>query len=190
MNLRILKLSSLLFFISTLVSCSHHEKSKPNISPIVGDVFVQLSQLGEDQRLTENEQGWYVLQGENFDIKIIRHEFADKNESLKYIFNRRLLLHRNFQNEIAPYFGVIQLNQDCLKSVDTKGEMQENAVGDAWTKLSFPAKNDYSLYDCSSDLFKAVTTYYFHYCKAQNKVYETRFSKKLESTDSVKLSCQ
>jgi hypothetical protein len=129
-------------------------------------------------------------QGVAYNLKVILHPVTNKSEGLKYIFNRRMLLHQNFQNEIAPYFGVITLNQDCLKLVDTKGDLIEPNKNESYTKLSFAAKSDYTLFDCASDQFSTTLTYYFHYCANKKTVYETRFSKKIAADVGLNISCQ
>lgn len=184
----------ILFFIGLSLSCAPKQIVKSGLQnaeksePILLRLKLTSGTL-DSARIENYLNSGLEKQAENFNLKVLLHPVSSKSEGLKYIFNRRMLLHQNFQNEIAPYFGVITLNQTCLKLVDTKGDLVEPNKNESYTKLSFAAKSDYTLFDCASDQYSATLTYYFHYCANMKTVYETRFSKKITADVSLNISC-
>lgn len=141
---------------------------------ISGDL--NLLQLDTNFNFVKDDSGNFESINTTKNIRIYRHSFSSQNELQAYILNRRMLLHKSFQDEIAPYFGLIQLNKKCLAKVDTKGEIQIIDKSEEYMKMSFPANDKKTLSDCSTDKFWGTLEYRFHNCKKLNEVFEIRIS--------------
>ena len=169
-----MKIAPLLFFLF-IAGCAQ----KP-VAPVAETVLaseLKLLQLNLNSNFAKDEAGNFESVNTTENIRVYRHSFANQKELQTYILNRRMLLHKSFQDEIAPYFGLIQLNKKCLAKVDTKGEIQTVDKDEEYLKMSFPANDKRTLSDCSTEKFWGSLEYHFHNCKKINEVFELRISR-------------
>jgi len=94
-----------------------------------------------------------------------------------------MLLHREFENNIAPYVGMLELNKSCLSHVDSRGELQETA-GMSFLSMRFPVTSDFNISECLRDDVWGTVTYWFYKCKNTNQVYEIRYRRKLTAPET------
>jgi hypothetical protein len=147
-------------------------------------IRISFLQIAADERFKAvNQNHFYYKISENAEMKLFRHEFANSKDALGYMFNRRMQLHRNFQDSIAPYVGVLQSNQFCIEKVDTKGELISVDNNTDSLFLIFPITNKKLLSDCLENDVWGITQYRFYRCKKTNEVFEVRFTRTLESQE-------
>jgi hypothetical protein len=166
-----MKISGLLFLI--FIAACVQKPIQPQ-TVLSGDL--NLLQLSSNPSFSKDESGNFESKNTSEYIRVYRHSFANQRELQEYILNRRMLLHKSFQDQIAPYFGLIQLNKKCLAKVDTKGEVVAVDKNEEFMKMSFPANDEKTLADCSTEKFWGSLEYHFHNCKKLNEVYELRIS--------------
>lgn len=170
------------------LSCTH----QPVKPPFTVSGELALLQLQRNAFFIQDESGNFETSPEATDkIRIYIHQFADLQGMQSYVLNRRMLLHKGFQDQIAPYFGLIQLNRACLAKVNTKGDVQAIDKSEEFMKMQFPANDSRTLSDCSTDKFWGSIEYHFHNCKKNHTVYEIRISRKDgEPPASLQPRCQ
>lgn len=163
------------YFLLWLLAASCAQMPSVKEISISGDLNLQ--QLASNPAFVKDESGNFESVPESAEyIRIYRYSFSSQNELQSYVLNRRMLLHKSFQDEIAPYFGLIQLNRTCLAKVDTKGEIQQMDKFQEVMKMTFPANDKKTLSDCSTNTFWGSIEYRFYNCKKENEVFEIRLS--------------
>ena len=108
------------------------------------------------------------------DLRIQKYTFFSSQKAQLFYQNRKMNLHQIFQNNVAPYFGVIDLNQICLSHVNTKGEDIRLGFGGLKFYMEFPVTESKILSDCVSDDSKAIVRYEVVLCKNKKRVFELR----------------
>ena len=153
---------TIFLLIFLIFSCAQ----KPVLKEISISGDLNLLQLEKNSNFVKDDMGNFESVAESADgFRIYRHSFTNQKELQTYLLNRRMLLHKSFQDEIAPYFGLIQLDRSCLAKVDTKGEIKAANKDEEFMKLSFPANDRKTLSDCNTEKFWGTIEYYFYNCK-------------------------
>ena len=172
----------------TMASCAH---DIPNTeAPTIERITFSLSELPSDPRLTQTAPDRYqITLGPDAEVKIFRFAFQNQKELKAYLLNRRLLLHRDFQDHIAPYTGMMEANQHCVQSADVKAQLQKRPDGEFFY-MDFPVTNSKIISDCLKDDVWGMIRYTFYNCKKKNELFETRYIKSLSAKNTeIKLIC-
>lgn len=172
-----------LFFLSVLIilsACSHKEKPEQNSTATIEKIDLILESLGQDSRFSEFMAGRYQLTlGPDSEIKIFRYEFSNQKELVTYQLNRRMLLHREFQDNIAPYTGMVESDKNCIQNVKVDAEIKKVGAHAEYFSMQFPITKVRVISDCLKNDVWGATQFIFYSCKKQNRLYEIRYIKGL-----------
>lgn len=155
------------------------------------NLSLKLSQIQNSPDFTKTDADLFKYSRvSGVDLKIYRYNFLSLKDAEFFVQNRKLRLHQSFQNNIAPYFGVVELNQNCLKQA--RLEAIDQKIDSDTTKffMEFPVTNRRVVSDCVRDNASDIIHYEFYLCLKKNQVYELRTYREL--TDSVphfQISC-
>ncbi|MGZ3724318.1 MAG: hypothetical protein ACXWQQ_00870 [Pseudobdellovibrio sp.] len=151
-----------------LFSCAHQAPVNEPEAP-VSELSLKLKQLDSDARLTPfGEHRFGYKKPEQLDLKLFSYQFENQREVKSYLLNRRMLLHRSFQDEIAPYFGVIESDKSCIEKVNTKGDFVEVDQNSEFFKMELPVNANKVMSDCHGEKTWGLVTYLFYNCKKTN----------------------
>lgn len=150
-------------------------------SPVTGKLKINLSNVSSDSYFKEVRQNQYQFSPDETSlIKIIRYKFDNQTEMQTYLLNRRMLLHQDFQNRVAPYVGLLQSDKSCVEKVNLKGEIQPVPGGEK-LMMEFPITSEKVISECIKNDVWGIVSYHFYNCKAQNELFEIRYSRPLSA---------
>lgn len=150
------------------------------VAPALTEFKLNLSQIETETQLQKIQDGRYIFKNsDQLDLKIFSHQFANQNQVKSYMLNRRMLLHRSFQDEIAPYFGLIEGDKSCMEKANTKGEITKIDKNSEYLFLELPINKNKVLSDCHGEKIWGVTRYLFYNCKKTNALFELRLTRAL-----------
>jgi hypothetical protein len=177
------------FFLSLFIFVSCSQSGKKAGSPL-SEFKINLGKLSSDDRFKAIANDQFVLaEAGGSEVKILRYQFESPEKLQSYLLNRRMLLHREFQNNIAPYVGMLEMNQTCLSYVDSKGEIQETAEMSFLT-MRFPVTSSFVISECLRNDVWGLLDYRFYHCKKSNLLFEIRHRHPLNEKDiPLSVSC-
>jgi len=168
-----------------LLGCAHIA------SPEKEDFEIILKNVATDARLKKLKENQYQVTFDDASlIKVIKYSFENQNELQTYVANRRMILHQDFQNNIAPYVGLMQAEKSCVSKVNIKGDVRPVAGGEYFF-LEFPITSERVISECSRNDVWGLMTYHFYNCKTANVLFEVRYSRPLTvSPFEIKAQCE
>ena len=153
-----------------LFSCAH---TKTDLS----QMNITLPAVSADERFVSYGEDRYKLKAEDSDIRVLRYKFKTGPEALTYLMNRRMLLHRSFQDDVAPYFGLIKSEQECLAMVDIKADIKSDLPGAEYFFMQLPINRNNVVLDCHQKEIWGLASYYFFHCTDSHDVFEVRYNR-------------
>ncbi len=152
---------------------------------------LELSQIQERSDFVETDPEVFKYKPAHVDLKIYKFHFADLKMAELYIQNRKLHLHQTFQNNIAPYFGVVELNQSCLSRARTEATDQKIDFDTTKFFMEFPVTARRVVSDCLVDNTTEIIHYELYVCRNEKLVYELRHYRYfLEPAPVFEITCQ
>lgn len=168
-----------------ILGCAH-------IVPLREEAFeIKLKDVASDSRFKLLKENQYQITFDDASlIRVIKYNFEDSKDMQTYLANRRMILHQDFQNNIAPYVGLVEAEKTCISKVNIKGEVQP-VPGGEYFFLEFPITSERVISECSRNDVWGLMTYHFYSCKAANELYEVRYSRALVADPFViKAQCE
>lgn len=167
------------------IGCAH-------IAPLREEAFeIKLKDVGTDTRFQKLKQNQYQVTFDDASlIKIVKYNFENEKDMETYLANRRMILHQDFQNNIAPYVGLIEAEKTCVSKVNIKGEIKPVPGGEFFF-LEFPVTSERVISECSRNDVWGLMTYHFYACKVANELFEIRYSRSLAADPfNIKAQCE
>jgi hypothetical protein len=152
--------------------------------------FIKLNEIDKNDNFHLTSSDEYILKNSNFKISISKIKIKNKVEGKKHILNKRMILNQSYSVLIAPYFGLVEADQDCMRLVDVKGESSKKDKSIEVTKMKFAVNENEQLIDCNVDKPVGTATYFLVSCQDYKSVYEIKiFSKIGEREPDLELRC-
>lgn len=124
------------------------------------------------------------------ELSIRRMQFENPAQAEFYLQNRKMLLDQVFKNNIAPYFGVIEIDPVCFSMAKTEAREKKTATMTAFF-MEFPMLNRQTISDCVVGQVAGVMRYEFFYCRKERTVFElSHFRRKNEPAAAFSASCK
>lgn len=167
------------------LSCAH-------LAPPREEIFeIKLKDVATDARLKKLKENQYQIAFDDASlIKVIKYNFENEKDMETYLANRRMILHQDFQNNIAPYVGLVEAEQSCVSKVNIKGEIKQVPGGEFFF-LEFPVTSERVISECSRNDVWGLMTYHFYACKAANELFEIRYSRSSAADPfEIKAQCE
>lgn len=112
---------------------------------------------------------------------IFDDSFSDFELARNHFLNRRLMLQRNFQSHIEPYFGLVD-KTDCVGLANLTGDIVKDKADNESFFLDFPVDLQLNPWDCGKGNAPLMAHYEFHSCKKSDKVIEARIYSTVSQT--------
>lgn len=172
---------------SLLISCAYWPQPvvQNNINPIA------LSDLAQNSEFINTKDDQFVFKNkERLNLKIFEYKFKKSQDAEFYLQNRKMLLHQTFQNNIAPYFGVIEANPICYSRAQVEAVDQDLNESTRYFYMVLPVTKNLVVSDCLKDETWGLVKYEFFYCKKNNSIFELRNYNPLgQKTASYVVTC-
>jgi hypothetical protein len=178
------------FLICALMLACSGKTTRPSAVP--SKIEIQLAGLNADKRFNNISKDIFLYPlGSGSEVKILKYEFKNQTELQSYLLNRRMLLHRDFQNNIAPYVGMLETDKSCIEKVDSKGEIQEKNSTTSFLTMRFPVTSSYVISDCLKNDVWGILVYHFYNCKKANQLFEIKYRHSVSQPEAeFSISCE
>lgn len=139
---------------------------------------LNLGGLEKNPDYARNAEGVFQYKSPETDLRIRRTQFANRSQAEFYLQNRKMLLDQVFKNNIAPYFGVIEINPTCYSMAQTEAhETKTNSMNTFF--MEFPMLNRQTISDCVVGQVEGIMRYEFFFCRKQRTVFELMHFRKI-----------
>lgn len=150
--------------------------------------FISLNKLNQNPLFSSVDGALSATSGQHT-ITVKTHKFSDRKSAESFLLSRRTYLHQAYSTLIAPYFGVVNANAECMKLVDVTGEIQKQADSQS-IALAFVADQSGRLMDCYSEKPANTVNYFLKYCYKQQSVFEVKLTNQIGAVKpTVTLEC-
>ena len=167
--------AGLISFCFSIISCVSVKPKNPDLLNQNLELNLMLSSLPQDARFDSSIPDRFTYKNtEEMDVKVFKHSFNSQNELMGYLLNRRMLLHRTTQEDIAPYFGIIQNEKSCLEKIDVKSDIIKIDKNTDFVFMAMPVNANKAVSDCHEKNIWGLMRYYFYNCKIKNELFEIR----------------
>jgi hypothetical protein len=160
------------------------EYNVPSAEAVKTTYFFSLENLNKNPMLTKSGDNSYVASNGEHKISVSRNPFESATAAKSFLLNRRTYLHQAYSTLIAPYFGTVQADADCMKHVNVTGELKQQAGVD-FIMMSFVANPKEQLVDCYSEKPSHTVKYYLYSCKKTNAVFEVKLLNRIGAKEPV-----
>ncbi|MBY0452545.1 MAG: hypothetical protein K2P92_05875 [Bdellovibrionaceae bacterium] len=184
-----------------ILGCAQQATAPNSLSHVTADsewtalpasaLRLNLGQIEKNSDYTMRSEGLFqYTQLPTVDLKIRRLQFESPDKAEFYLQNRKMLLDQVFKNNIAPYFGVIEIDPGCFSMAKTEARETKTASMTTFF-MEFPMLNRQTISDCVVGQVVGVMRYEFFYCRKERTVFElSHFRRKNEPVAVFKASCK
>lgn len=186
--------------ISLLLGCAHQAPGASVGAPAgvatdllntsAGVVTIKLSQIESHPNFAVAQADTFTYKHDAIDLKLRRVPFINSQQATLYLQNRKVFLDQTFKNNIAPYFGVVEVEPACYALAKT--EATENSTSAMTTFfMEFPMANHSVISECIGGPLAGVARYDFFNCHRTHTVYEIRQYRKIDqSAIQLQIDCE
>jgi len=190
----------LIFSLWIIAGCTTAVKTQPQANPVAEynvpsaeavkvTYLFSLENLDKNPLLVKSVENGYSTSAGAHKITIKKNSFLNGKAAKSFLLNRRTYLHQAYSTLIAPYFGTVQADAECMKYVNLSGELKQQAGHDD-IMMAFVANQQEQLVDCYSEKPSHTVKYYLHRCKKTNSVYEVKLINRIGAAEpSLSISC-
>ncbi len=158
---------------SATVSKNKAEYNVSSVEQVKLDYLISLTKLDQNSTFKKETDSSYSAASGAHKISIAEKRFKSKKEAMTFLYTRRTYLHQAFSTLIAPYYGIVQANAECMKLVDVKGDLKKFGK-DEYVSMSFGANRSEQLVDCHSEMPAYSVKYTLYLCHQINSVFEVK----------------
>ncbi len=175
--------------ISLFLGCAHQAPSSAAGKTSNVLLTVNLSRIESHPDFATLQDDTFQYKPEGVDLKIRRVLFKSDQQAALYLQNRKVFLDQTFKNNIAPYFGVVEVEPACYALAQT--EANEKLTKSITTFfMEFPMANPLVISECIGGPLTGVSRYDFFNCHKTHTVYEIREYRKIgRSAVQLKVDC-
>jgi len=150
--------------------------------------FISLSKINENPQFTKVNDTYSAGSGQHT-LSVKSHLFPDRKSAEAFLLSRRTYLHQAYSTLVAPYFGVVNANPECMKMVDVSGNILKEPDSESMA-LSFVADESGNLMDCYSGSPSKTVKYFLKHCYKTNSVFEVKLVNRVGTANpAVNLVC-
>lgn len=183
------KLVLMVGLMSLFCGCVHN----PTGLPVAGESIriINLSQIESNPDFTAIQADTFQYKREvGVDVKLRRVSFNTDPQAALYLQNRKMFLDQTFKNNIAPYFGVIEVQPACYALAKTEAVEKTTSAMTTFF-MEFPMANPMVISECIGGPVAGIARYDFYYCRKNQTVYEMRSFRKIDQpVASFQVDCE
>lgn len=175
-------------------SCTSPNKSaqpvynSPSNEQVKIHYLITLTRL-EDNPLFKKVDKVFVSERGLHEITVKSTPFENKKAAQTFLLNRRTYLHQAYSTLVAPYYGVVNADPECMKLVNVSGELKKDDESET-VELAFVADETGNLTDCYSEKPFSTVKYFLKYCYKAAAVYEVKLKNRIgDAEPALSLSC-
>lgn len=144
--------------------------------------FISLANLGQNPLFEKSADSTFQAASGQHKVIVKTNPFQNKKAAQAFLLGRRTYLHQAYSTLIAPYFGVVNADPECMKLVNVAGDLKKSKDSEQ-VSLTFAASESGQLVDCYSEKPQSTVKYLLKLCYKNNSVYEVKVLNKIGAVE-------